>query len=148
VLVRRLFRATPALPVSAMQTYAFVQSLPSHWRPATCAEVDCPHYLNGWETRVPVGSELTEMARSLKGQWSFVETREDAEAVFTFPPGQPCFRASEHRISLERDPVALVRGGDWRGNPTGFRRVHVRLDDWVEDFAEHQDAIKRQTEGA
>jgi hypothetical protein len=130
-----------------MQTFALLQPLASHFRPASCLEVACPMYEHGWETRVPVGSEMAEMARSLKGQYHFVETREGGEAVFTFPPGQACFRASEHRLSVERDPIALVRGGDWRGNPTGFRRVHVRLDDWVDEFAEHQDKIAQQYGG-
>ena len=65
--------------------------------------------------------------------------------VFTFEPGQDCF--AQHRVPLERDPLFLVRGGDWRGNPTGLQPYrHHRGEDWVDDFADHQDRIARQIE--
>ena len=33
--------------------------------------------------------------------------------------------------------LLVVRGGDWRGNPTGERRVHTRPEDWAEHLHEH-----------
>jgi hypothetical protein len=50
-------------------------------------------------------------------------------------------------VPLERQPLLIVRDGDWRGNPTGRRRLHTKPEHWVEDFKEHQgkinDAIER-----
>jgi hypothetical protein len=37
-----------------------------------------------------------------------------------------------------------VRDGDFRGNPTGRRRMHASGADWVEDFAEHQAKLADQ----
>lgn len=142
--MRPVNRITPALPPQAMKTYALAAPPATHWRPATCAEVECPAYLNGWETRVPAGSELAEQARALKGQYHFAETRDGDDAVFTFPPGQPCFRATTHQVPLEREPVYLVRDGDWRAY--GPARVHVRPGDWVEDFGTHQQHLADRLE--
>ena len=145
--MRPVNRVTPALPAASMKTYQVAAPLATHWRPATCAEVGCPNYLNGWLTRVPFGSELAEEARGLRGRYHFVETREEGDAVFTFPPGQACFRASAHQVPLERDPVFLVRGGDWRGNPRGTpARAHRRPEDWVDDFATHQQDLADRIE--
>lgn len=144
--MRPLNRPRLHLPPAAMQTYAAVAPLASHWRPASCEEVDCQAWRNGWVTRVPAGSELAEEARSLRGTYHFTETREGGEAVFTFPPGQPCFRAGEHRVPLERDPVFLVRAGV-PGIPLGTRRVHTRPEHWVEDMQESLDRTRRRVEG-
>ena len=61
--------------------------------------------------------------------------------VFVFDAGQPCFQAGQHRAPLEREPLYVVRGGDSRGNPTRFRRVHASADSWVDDFATNQDHL-------
>lgn len=138
------FRIEPQLPVGAVQTYSAVAPLATHWRDATCEEVDCESHQYGWVTRVPAGSELADEVRSLRGRYHFVETREEGTAVFTFPPGQSCFRSSTHKVPLERDPLYLVRMGDWRGYQG--TRVHKRPGDWVEDFATHQQRLAERIE--
>jgi hypothetical protein len=40
----------------------------------------------------------------------------------------------------------VVRGGDWRGNPTGYRRQHVNGEDWRDDFGEHQQNVADRIE--
>ena len=40
--------AEPLLPSGSMKTYQMAQPLKTHWRPASCEEVDCPNYLSGW----------------------------------------------------------------------------------------------------
>jgi hypothetical protein len=45
---------------------------------------------------------------------------------------------------VEREPIYVVRNGDWRGNATGMRRVHADGRDWVDDFGEHQIKIADQ----
>lgn len=44
------FRLDPQLPASAMKSYVIAAPRSSHFRAATCAEVECRHYRNGWET--------------------------------------------------------------------------------------------------
>ena len=62
--------------------------------------------------------------------------------AFSFEAGQRCFRAADHKLRLEEKPeIFIARGGDWRGNPTGERRVHANGADWQEDFAINQDKV-------
>lgn len=134
-------RITPQLPVTAMKTYGLRAPLRSHWRKATCAEVDCESYRNGWMTTVSNDSRAAYYIRKESGR-SFTETSLDGgRVIFTFGPGQTCFASDEHVVRLEREAFYVVREGDWRGNPrphTAGNRTHVRAEDWVDDFATHQ----------
>ncbi|ACU71749.1 hypothetical protein Caci_2840 [Catenulispora acidiphila DSM 44928] len=48
---------------------------------------------------------------------------------------------------MEREPLYLVRGGDWRGNPTGQLPLkHSGPESWVDDFGEHQENITEEIE--
>lgn len=134
-------RITPIGPAAAYKTYSIKQPLATHWRPASCAEVDCPNYLHGWRT--PLAAITEQVAHDLRaGGWHYtVERLTAVDGYAVFPPGQRCLRHGEHRRLVERDPLFVVRGGDWRGNPTGQRRVHVRAEDWVDDFATHQQHV-------
>jgi hypothetical protein len=139
-------RVRPALAVQHMKTYAISQPMQSHFRKASCAEVECDGYTHGWMTRVPAGSEMAQYILSKQHGRHFTETTGHSnlaagEQEFLFPPGQSCFRASEHRIFLDRPAFFVVRDGDWRGNPTGRTRQHTRAEDWVDDFRTHQDRI-------
>jgi hypothetical protein len=136
------FRLDPALPVQAYKTYEITRPAATHYRPATCAQVECPHWRDGWVTRVDTATELgAQQARYIAGRSgrTFTARVEGSVAVFTFPAGQRCF--TPHRVPLEREPLFAVRGGDWRGNPLRERRTHVRGSEWVEDFAEHQQEL-------
>lgn len=134
-----MFRVDPAGPVQAYKTYEVRAPRATHWRPATCAEVDCPNYLHGWRTILPAGSDLVDLVRH-SGR-SYVETRAaDGLVTFTFEAGQQCFAASTHQVPLDRPGLHLVRGGDWRAD-LGTIRQHVRPEDWVDDFATHQQQI-------
>lgn len=146
--MRQPNRIQPALPAAAMKTYALVAPLASHWRPARCEEVDCANQAAGWRTVIDEATELGQAqayyVRAQSGR-RFVETREAGLTVFTFEPGQRCFAA--HQAPLEREPTYLVKGGDWRGNPRGTPlRQHARPQDWVEDFAEHQQQLADRLE--
>src|SRR6266540_1077731 len=116
-----------------MKTYSMVAPLSSHWRDATCEEVDCLNWRNGWKTFINTSTDLGHRQiayiRHECGR-RFTEDREGAAVVFTFSPGQRCFTA--HKVPLERDPLLLVRMGDWRGY--GPTRVHQRPGDWIEDM--------------
>jgi hypothetical protein len=70
--------------------------------------------------------------------------------AFTFTAGQPCFSLSSrhpgrgygwHDVQTEAEPLYVVRDGDWRGNPSGRKRVHRSGVEWVEEFGEHQQEL-------
>ncbi|SRR6266496_2438295 len=148
ILVRDLYgqwgsRIPPAAPVTAYKTYEILAPLKQngelYWRPASCAEIGCLNYQHGWETILPAGSDMIETVR--RSGRSYTEARTgDGLVTFTFEAGQPCFKASEHRLPLDRPRLYVVRGGDWRANVGTIRR-HTRPDDWAEDFVEHQQKI-------
>lgn len=122
------------------QTYTILAPLSTHWRKATCAEVDCPDYLNGWRTRVEyLTPEQLHLARNC-GRRHIVVKVGPGETYLVYDAGQPCFQVSTHRMRLEREERYLIRDGDARGNPTG-RRVEVSGTAWNDDFGEHQQRL-------
>lgn len=137
------FRIEPQLPAHAMQTYQIISPRDTTVV-AACSQVGCQAWLHGWETTV---DETTDLGRSQaayirqRARRTFREMRHGELTVFRFEAGQRCFR--EHRTRPER---YWVRGGDWRGNPSGHRREHTRAGDWLEDFREHQDQLRQQIE--
>jgi hypothetical protein len=140
-----MFRVEPKLPVESYKTYEIRVPRSSHWRPAGCAEVGCPAYLNGWKTVVDTSSELGQAQahyiRTGSGR-RYTEDHEGAAVAFTFEAGQECFAAGTHQARVDRPELYVVRGGDHRGNPRGELRQHRNADDWVEDFGAHQDRLK------
>lgn len=115
--------------------------LSTHTVPATCGQVDCVAWLNGWETQL----DLTIPEHQTAADWirvnrrgQFVEyVNQDGLTCFDFPPGLPCLEAHTHRRHLERPPLFVI-------SSMGHTREHVREVDWGEDFAEHhQKVLKR-----
>jgi hypothetical protein len=78
----------------------------SHWREASCQEVGCGQYLNGWQTVLPANNfaNIDYIKRSGLG---FREESEGQLVRFIFESGQECFkgRAGGHRVPVERDPI-------------------------------------------
>lgn len=138
-------RIIPRAGVELYKTYQATQPLETHFRQATCEEVGCENYRNGWITRVPIDSDFERIVRSCGRRWAAV-VREGAEMVFTFPPGTACFKESQHVVPLERPAFFIVKDGDFRGNPTGFYREHTTPEFWVEDFQEHQAKVAKDRE--
>jgi hypothetical protein len=147
--VRPLNRIVSALPPQAFKTYQITRPASTHRRTATCDEAGCLPYRQGWTTAIlrvndPQG-QLEHTVR--KSGRRFTEERIDGGVRFSFPAGQPCFRAATHTVPLEREPLYLVRGGDWRGNPLRVEPYrHTKGEFWVEDFAEHQARLAREIE--
>lgn len=136
------FRLTPKMPVTAYKTYALRLPKETHYRKATCQEVECEANLNGWMTTLDLSTDLGERQAKyirLHSGRTFTVTENLPLIRLTFPPGQQCF--ADHQVPLEREPFFIVRDGDWRGNPTGRRRQHTSAQDWIDDFGEHQQKI-------
>ncbi|MVO84194.1 hypothetical protein GPA10_05255 [Streptomyces sp. p1417] len=137
-----LFRPEPLMPPQAYKTYEMRAPLSSHFRPGTCAQAECPHFLNGWRVHVEaLTPDLLQAART-SGRRYREEHVAEGHTYLVFEAGQACFRASQHRVRVDRPPLYLVRDGDHRGNPLGTKaRLHQRPEHWIEDFATHQQAI-------
>jgi hypothetical protein len=139
----QLSRPAPKMDPQYYKTYAVVSPIGTHFRRATCEEVGCPHYTNGWRVRVEgLPPELVHAART-SGRKHIEQRVAEGETWLVFDAGQPCFRASDHRTRVsDRPPLYVVRDGDHRGNPRGTKaRLHQNPENWVNDFAEHQQAI-------
>lgn len=136
------WRPEPLLPAQSMKTYTILAPTETHWRPATCEDVDCPNHLYGWVTRVDEATELGQrQAHYLRHDRTRAHTETRTEAgltEFTFPPGTRCF--TEHKARVERPELYVVRGGDHRGNPRGDVQ-HVTAEAWSDDFGEHQETL-------
>jgi hypothetical protein len=138
----QLSRIPPLMGAEAYKTYEMRSPLSTHWRPATCAEANCKYYATGFQVRVEGLAPQVLHAVQNSGRQYAVQKVAEGETYLTFEPGQPCLQQSLHRVRADRPPLFIVRDGDWRGNPRGTKaRLHQRPEDWVEDFATHQQAI-------
>jgi len=144
-------RPDPVADPRFYQTYQILAPVQTHTRPATCREVDCEHWRNGWVTRIDTGTDLgarqanyirMQSGRRFSTTHSIVS--DSSLVTFTFPPGQECF--TQHRVPLDRPATFLRLGGDWRGNPTGERLRHANAEDWRDDMGEHLQKIHEEHE--
>jgi len=142
-----LSRIQPLMGPEAYKTYEMRSPLATHFRPGTCAEAQCAHYLNGWQVHVEkLTAELLHAAKT-SGRKYTEQQLAPGQTYLVFEAGQPCFRHREHRIRVDRPPLYVVRDGDYRGNPRRTKaRLHQRPENWVEDFATHQQAIADEIE--
>jgi hypothetical protein len=140
------FRPVPKMPPQLYKTYAIKQPLATHWRNATCAEVDCPRYLRGWQTVLGMadqdGQNAAAWIRSMSGLKFTEEITGPQQVTFRFPAGQLCPHSNpahpkRHKLPLGRPPVLLMRHGDHRGNPDGTQRLFRTAEDWRDDMGEH-----------
>ena len=141
----QLNRPEPLGPPSAYRTYQVAAPLSTHFVPATCADVDCPDYLNGWRLRAELLDAQQAHVVRASGRHFTGQRIAEGETWWCFPPGQACFRASQHRRRLEREERFIIRGGDFRGNPSGVM-AEVPVTSWVDDFGEHQDRLSTLAE--
>jgi hypothetical protein len=141
----RLFRIEPAMPSHAYKTFAMESPLHTHMRQATCEEYGCDHYHQGWRVHVEALTPDLLHAAKASGRRYREEQVAEGQTYLIFEAGQPCFRAATHRLPIGRPPLFLVKGGDWRGNPRGTQtRRYDRPDQWVDDFATHQQTLADQ----
>lgn len=147
--MRKLNRLPAALPATAMQTFQIVAPKETHTRGASCEDVECQAYKNGWRMRIdlqtPLGQAQGRYIKYDSGRSYKVIGQQDGIVELEFAPNQPCF--AEHRVRTDRPEIYRVKGGDHRGNPLKtLTRVHKKPEFWVEEFAENQDRLKTQIE--
>lgn len=158
---RRVHRLPPKMASHQYRTYRAVSPLSTHYRRATCAEVECDAFNNGWTYRkadlirenllyvvTHAGKRYKEMDLPVSAirdpdTGQFVkEVERSVETCLVFEPGQVCFQAPSHRISLERPEFFYTGRGDYR--TFSIRNAQkLSADDWADSFANHQDKINR-----
>lgn len=142
---RPLNRPKPGLPAEMMKTHAIIAPMSTHWRRASCEEVQCEAYLKGWG--VPTkGLDEQDIAllRGCGRKFSEIEIK-DGETHFWFEPGQSCLRASTHRTRLDKPEIFVVRDGDWRGNPRGTDPMIMSgADAWADSLHTNLEQIERR----
>ncbi len=117
MISRPINRMPTSVPVDKMLTHAILAPVATHWRKATCAEVDCAHWRQGWGLRTAGLDAASVDAAKRSGRRFVVEHDENGAEVLMFGSDQPCFRASEHRVRADRPELFVMRRGDHRGNP-------------------------------
>lgn len=148
---RKPFRLTPAMPTQNYQTFAVRSPINTHYRRATCAEIDCPDYLNGWYLKIDgTPQELIHIAthsgRRYRVGEVLLEGQTEAFRALIFEAGQPCFREETHVTSLERPEFFYIGRGDFRSFSTRRAQQVGKPDEFVDRFATHLDKLKTKLE--
>lgn len=139
-------RLAPDAGPEHFKTFTWSAPVRTHWRPATCEEYKCDGIVHGFVTTVDTSTD-----RGRKQYHFLTHDKERTHSMqrvgptlfkFIYKPGNPCFNREGHRVPIGRPPFYLVSGGDWRGNPRRIQTLyHRRPEDWVDQFANHQNDI-------
>lgn len=119
-------------------TFSIHAPLATHWRKATCQEVDCPEYRNGWGLRVEHHDAAVLYAAEHSGRKFYRKEVSPGENWLVFEAGQKCFQAENHRKKIERDDVFVLRRGDFRRYEDPHK---LSSQSWVDSFGENQENI-------
>lgn len=137
--MRPINRIMPRVGPNAYQTFDLTAPRDQMVK-AACSQVGCEAWLKGWDTTIDERTDLgrTQAAYIRQGSGrTFKELKTaDGLTVFRFESRQRCFREHHTRPEIYR----VFRGDLFRAN-LGLIRAHTRPDDWVEDFAGHQQSI-------
>lgn len=123
------------------KTYRLLAPIRTHRKPASCSDVQCPKWINGFKATFDVSTNdgLAHAKAVEKSGRRRTFTMAGTLVTYVFPAGENCF--DRHSVSLEREPLYVVQGGDHRGNPRSIGRRTLNAADWVDDFANHQTGI-------
>lgn len=122
------------------QTFKMSSPMGTHYRRATCHEVNCHAYMNGWALQIEELSEEDLYTATHAGK-RFRRVHFGPGVNFLmFEAGQLCFLADTHRIKLDRPQNFFTCKGD----RTVFRHQDARAMrdvDWMDDLLTKTDAI-------
>ena len=138
-----LNRVAPKMDVQAYQTYGIARPKRTHWKLATCAQVDCPRRERGWRQTIdlntPLGQDQARYIKTHAGRSYTKVGQMNGVVELEFAAGQDCF--TEHRVPLDRDSLFTLRRGDWRGNPTGQAPQVLSPIAWRDNYGENQEKL-------
>lgn len=138
-----MFRLAPAGPHRAYQTFRASAPLATHHRRVTCAEHGCEKLERGFkivtDPTTDKGRRQRHLIVNVYRRPCRAVRRPDGLVEYVFEAGTPCF--DNHYRPLFREPLTVIRYGDWR-TPAGARRPRrVGADEWLERFGENQQAV-------
>lgn len=156
---RPLTRIRPLGPTHAYKTYAVKSPLSTHYRKATCREINCDAYLNGWYFFKDALDARMLHTATHSGR-KYIETYVDegglllgqtvAQGTYlVYHAGQTCFKIDSHVITLERPELYFVGRGDYRSFSTSAHsgtRQHTSPASFVDDWATHMDYLTTRIE--
>lgn len=142
-------RMPPRMGTRSYLTFAARTPLATHSRKATCAEVGCKAWTEGMTIPLTgIDPALEHTARHSGRHFREVDGVMYGLGVgryLVFAPGQPCFVSHKHRVSLERAAFYFVGRGDYRS--FDIQRATPRNEqDWVDQFANHQQQLREAQE--
>lgn len=142
---RQRINASNSIPRQLRQTFRAVRPIKTHFRVATCKEVNCPRFLGGFQSIVPNGSAQASYMRDdlqMSGHFCNRPHQErihsDGMVAFDFPPGTECF--TEHKTLVGRDDLFMIE--------TVTARRRVQPNQWQDEINANAYSInKAQKEG-
>lgn len=142
--MQKIFRPKPVGPPNAYETFRVAQPLSTHYRRATCAEIDCKAYREGWTFKLDqIDAQMMHVIKQSGKRYRRQELGNDVYLVFE--PGQACFAARSHTIPLQRPPFFFRGKGDHRlfrvrkGETISFGHA----DDWRDCMIDRLEIIHR-----
>ena len=124
------------------KTYSISAPRNTHWRKATCEEVDCKYFREGWTYDFrQLDHELLRAIELAQPRRHYRKVQHLGVEYWVFAPGQPCFAGHEKRI--DRPEFFFV-------TPNSKHLIvpkatqHANWDNWQDDFANHQERVKKE----
>lgn len=128
------------------RTHAVRSPISTHFRKATCEEVQCSAYQDGWHFHAEsLSPEMLYVVTHSGRRYREVRVTQ-GQTFLVFEPGQPCFKSGTHVISLERPEWYFVGRGDSRVFDVRKARQHRNAENFVDDWSTHLDKIRRVIE--
>lgn len=146
IVNQRIIRPEPKMPTHLYKSYVVKSPISTHFRLATCEEVECNAYTNGWTYRkADLDESLLHIVTHAGKSFREATLNATGDVFLVFEPGQECFQASTHRMTLDRPEFYFAGRGDWRSF-SHRKAQQFNVDDWVDSFANHLDKINREIE--
>lgn len=148
-----LTRLAPKMPAAAYQTYGVLRPASTHMREVDCRAYDCERWIKGWRMALdlaePPQARAAKWIRDHSGRTWVVERQQGAIVTLAFGAGQQCLAGEfntrlfgqRHMMALERVPLFTLAGGDWRGNPLGWKTQKLSPVSWRDHYGENQEKL-------
>lgn len=130
-------------------TYELLQPVGTHRRAATCEEAGCRPHHDGWSTSlIPGSTDEALILATCRGEVDGIRRPQPTPTRtpegfnrYVVPAGTPCFKARTHTVLLDRPAFGIRRDGNKLGVGSDQLYQHSNLDEWVEDFGDHQQGL-------
>jgi hypothetical protein len=144
----------PKMATQCYKTFALKSPINTHYRRATCAEIECEAYVSGWyllKDNLP--EDMFYIATHSGRRYQEIYVDEGGSLLDTVVPqgmylvfyaGQECFAAASHVISLDRPEFYYIGRGDWRSFNVRNAQQYNKPGVWLDQFATHLDSINTE----